>query len=68
ALDKTGKYGRITNVNVAHFSTHEMAQFSTVADNLLVVGQSASSEGTASAIVAMSASSASGGLWCSSSG
>jgi hypothetical protein len=27
ALDKTGKYGRITNVNVAHFSTHKMAHF-----------------------------------------
>ncbi|WP_427117424.1 hypothetical protein, partial [Pseudarthrobacter scleromae] len=39
ALDKTGKYGRITNVNVAHFSTHEMAQFSTVADRLAAVGR-----------------------------
>lgn len=32
ALDKTGKSGRITNVNVAHFSTHEMANFSYSAD------------------------------------
>ncbi|WP_307493270.1 hypothetical protein, partial [Pseudarthrobacter defluvii] len=31
-LDKTGKYGRIASVKVAHFSTHEMAHFSTIAD------------------------------------
>ena len=34
ALDKTGKSGRITNVNVAHFSTRELAHFSTSADIL----------------------------------
>ncbi|MBT2531251.1 hypothetical protein J7E83_03745, partial [Arthrobacter sp. ISL-48] len=32
ALDKTRKYGRITNVNVAQFSTHKTAQFSTITD------------------------------------
>ena len=32
ALDKTGKSGRITNVNVAHFSTCKTAHFSTSAD------------------------------------
>ena len=33
ALDKTGKYGRITNVIVAQFSTREMAHFSTIVDS-----------------------------------